>query len=100
VSKIKLQDHIFKIFDLIKYFGSLYCRSNVLIESGIDKHWDNIEKHSVRLVIRNFNVEFKPESFAQVLSLEDIKWSFFLLMIGWNLALVFIIIESVQKNLV
>jgi hypothetical protein len=73
-------------------------RSNVLIESGIDKHWDNIEKSSIPLMIRTFNFEFNPKSYAQVLSLEDIKWSFFLLIIGCNFALVSIVIENLLKK--
>ncbi len=84
-------------FDLdfeINYF----YRSNVLIESGIGKHWDNLEKYSAALVIRTFDLGLKPESYAQILSLEDIKWSFFLLIIGCNLALVSIIIEHLNKK--
>ncbi len=73
-------------------------RSNVLIESGIDKHWDNLEKGSMPLIIRTFDFEFKPKSDAQVLSLEDIKWSFFLLIIGCNLALVSLFIEQLHKK--
>jgi hypothetical protein len=69
-----------------------------LIESGIDKHWDNLKKDFTPLVIRTFNVEFKPKSDAQVLSLEDINWSFFLLIIGCNLALVSIVIENLLKK--
>jgi hypothetical protein len=57
-----------------------------------------MEKNSVPLVIRTFNVEFKPKSYAQVLSLEDIKWTFFLLIIGCNLALVLIVIENLHKK--
>ncbi len=73
-------------------------RSNVLIESGIDKHWDNLEKRSAPLILRFLGFELKPKSYAQVLSLEDIKWSFFLLIIGCNLALVSIIIEHLLKK--
>jgi hypothetical protein len=69
-----------------------------LIESGIDKHWDNLEKYYPPLVIRTFNFEFKPKSDAQVLSFEDIKWSFFLLIIGCNLALVSIFIEQLHEK--
>jgi hypothetical protein len=68
------------------------------MESGIDKHWDNLAKDFMPLIIRSFNVEFNPKSDAQVLSVENIKWSFFLLIIGCNFALVLIVIENLQKK--
>jgi hypothetical protein len=50
------------------------------------------------LIIRSFDVELNPKSDAQVLSVENIKWSFFLLIIGCNFALVLIVIENLQKK--
>ncbi len=29
-----------------------------MMESGIDKHWDNLEKGSTPLIIRSFDFEF------------------------------------------
>jgi hypothetical protein len=68
------------------------------LESGIDKHWDSLESNFLPLVIRTFGFEFEPKSDAQILSLENIKWSFFLLIIGCNLALVLIAIENLHKE--
>ncbi len=77
---------------------NFFHRSDVLIESGIDKHWDNLDKDTLPLIIRDLDFKLKPKSYAQVLSLEDIKWSFYLLIIGCNLALVSIIIEHLHKK--
>jgi hypothetical protein len=68
------------------------------MESGIDKHWDNLAKDFLPLIARSFDVEFNPKSDAQVLYLENIKWSFFILIIGCNFALVLIVIENLQKK--
>jgi hypothetical protein len=68
------------------------------MESGIDKHWDDLEKYTMPLVIRTSGFEFEAKSYAQALSLEDIKWSFYLMIIGCNLALVSIFIEHLHKK--
>jgi hypothetical protein len=95
VSELK-KIFLFK-FDL-DFEINFFYRSNVLVESGINKHWSNLDKDTLPLIIRTFDFELKPKSYVQVLSLEDIKWSFFLLIIGCKLSLVSIIIERLHKK--
>jgi hypothetical protein len=95
VSELK-KIFLFK-FDL-DFEINFFYRSNVLVESGINKHWSNLDKDTLPLIIRAFDFELKPKSYVQVLSLEDIKWSFYLMIIGCNLALVLIFIEHLHKK--
>jgi hypothetical protein len=65
-------------------------KADVLLSKGFKKHFITRDKSGLRL---RHNIEFKSKSYAKVLSLEDIKWSFFLL------ALIFlIVIENLHKK--
>jgi len=75
-----------------------FNRSNALIESGIHRHWENLEQETFPLVIRYHGYEFKRDPHARGLSFNDLNWSVYLLIVGLSLASISLVIELLNNK--
>jgi hypothetical protein len=68
------------------------------MESGIDRHWDNLEQGFIPLVFRAIGFAFNQEIKARKLSLYDLNWSIYLFLLGLNVALISLLIEIFYRK--
>ncbi len=77
---------------------NIFRRTNVLMESGMERHWDNLEQESLPLILRAIGFPFNQEINARNLSVYDLNWFIYLFLLGLNVALISLFIEIFYRK--